>query len=115
MIDRQRILTDEQLGARLLMMRKHRKLTQEALADLAGVAHDTVRRLEKGAFSPSFDTMVKVACGLGVPVPALFCDDYGVADDLATVVRGLPEREQLILIAVVGVLRVQLAVESGRG
>jgi transcriptional regulator with XRE-family HTH domain len=72
MIDRQRILTDEQLGERLNMMRKDRELAQEALA---GLSHDTERRLEKGSFSPSFDTVVKVAAGLGMPVPSLFCDD----------------------------------------
>lgn len=115
MIDRQQILTDEQLGARLLMMRKHRKLTQEQLAGLAGVSHDTVRRLEKGAFSPSFDTMVKLAAGLGVPVPALMCDDFDEADDLAALVRGLPEREQMMLIAAIGVIRVHAGVLQPKG
>jgi transcriptional regulator with XRE-family HTH domain len=85
------ILTDEQLGARVFMLRKNRKLTQEQLARRAGLSADTIRRLEHGEFSPSFDTMIKTACGLGISLIALFCDTYDEPDELASLARGLPD------------------------
>jgi transcriptional regulator with XRE-family HTH domain len=112
MIDRDPILSDEALGARLKLLRQHRDLTQEGLAKLSGLAPDTVRRMEKGDFSPSFDTLVKVACGLGVPPAALLCDDYDLADDLASLTRSLPEREQLMALALLGILRMHSAMKA---
>jgi DNA-binding XRE family transcriptional regulator len=53
MIDREQILSDEALGARLRALRKNRKLTQEQLARLAALSPDTIRRMERGEFSPN--------------------------------------------------------------
>lgn len=105
MIDNERIVTNKALGARLKMMRQLRELTQEQLADLCDLASDTIRRAEASAFSPSFATMVKMAAGLGVPVPTLMCDGYDQADDLAEYIRSLPDREFRIGVAVVRILR----------
>jgi transcriptional regulator with XRE-family HTH domain len=91
-------------SARLRVLRKNRKPTQEQLAKLAALLPDTIRRMEQGLFSPSFDTLVKIACGLRVPVPALLCDEYDRADDLATMARHLPEREQMLAFNVLGTL-----------
>jgi transcriptional regulator with XRE-family HTH domain len=84
------ILTDEALGQRVHLLRKNRKLTQEQLARRAGLSPDTIRRMEHGEFSPSFDTMIKTALGLDIPLIALFCDTYDEPDDLANIARGLP-------------------------
>jgi transcriptional regulator with XRE-family HTH domain len=104
MIDNEKIVTLEALGSRLRMMRQLRGLTQTELAERAGLAADTIRRAEKGEFSPSFTTMVSIASGMRVPVPALLCDGYEQADDLAEYIRALPPREFRQAVAVVKVL-----------
>lgn len=95
---------EKQLGARLKAMREARKLTQEQLADLAGLASDTIRRMEWGTFSPSLRSLAKMAAGLAVPVHVLLRDDYDRADDLAEFIRSLPEHEFRIAVEIVRVL-----------
>jgi y4mF family transcriptional regulator len=42
------------------------KITQEALADLAGVGLRTLKQLESGKANPSFNTLQKIADVLGM-------------------------------------------------
>ena len=42
------------------------KITQEALADLAGVGLRTLKQLESGRANPSFNTLQKIADVLGM-------------------------------------------------
>ena len=44
-------------------------LTQENLATLAGIDRKTINRIENGHFSPSVDTMTRVAFVLGKKIP----------------------------------------------
>jgi transcriptional regulator with XRE-family HTH domain len=62
----------EQLGDRLAAQRLNRNLTQRQLADDAGVALNTLRRLEAGE-NVSLDTLIRVleALGLGDRLEAL--------------------------------------------
>lgn len=57
-------------------LRQHRVLaggmTQEALADRAGVTRQTILAIEKGNYSPSVGLALRLASILGVPVEALF-------------------------------------------
>ena len=46
--------------------------TQESLAEKSGLSVDTVRRLEKGAFSPGLDTLRKLCGGLDLQLSTLF-------------------------------------------
>ena len=46
-------------------------LSQEGLANLAGVDRKTVNRIENGHFSPSVDTMTRIATALGKKIPQL--------------------------------------------
>jgi transcriptional regulator with XRE-family HTH domain len=104
MSDENRNTNEKEFGARLKSMRERRGLTQEQLAEMSGLASDTIRRAEHGAFAPSLRTMNKMAAGLAVPVHALLRDDFDEADDLAECIRALPEREFRIAIAMVRVL-----------
>ncbi|SFO01771.1 ImmA/IrrE family metallo-endopeptidase [Sphingomonas sp. OK281] len=52
---------------RLSLARKRRRLTAKALAELAGLAIDTVLRLEKGAHSPDDMTIARLARALAYP------------------------------------------------
>jgi len=50
----------ESLSATILKLRSKNQLSQQALADLAGVDRKTVNRIECGHFSPSLDTLVRL-------------------------------------------------------
>ncbi len=53
-------------------MKKNRlnaELSQEKLAQLAGIDRKTINRIENGHFSPSLDTMTRVAVVLGKKIP----------------------------------------------
>lgn len=47
------------------------ELSQEGLANLAGIDRKTVNRIENGHFSPSIDTMTRIAAVLGKKIPQL--------------------------------------------
>lgn len=46
-------------------------LSQEGLANLAGLDRKTINRIENGHFSPSVDTMTRIAAVLGKKIPQL--------------------------------------------
>jgi DNA-binding XRE family transcriptional regulator len=46
-------------------------LTQEMLADLAGVSRWTITRLEASTHAPTLETLARVALVLGVDLPCL--------------------------------------------
>jgi putative transcriptional regulator len=66
-------------------LRRHRllagEMTQEALADRAGVTRQTILAIEKGNYSPSVGLALRLAAILGVPVEALFQLEEGSADE----------------------------------
>ncbi len=55
-----------ELGAYTRRLRKSADMTQEQLAEHSTLSADTIRRLETGSFSPSLETMFKLAQGLGL-------------------------------------------------
>jgi len=59
-------------GGHIRDLRKARSLTQEVLAERSTLSVDAVRRIERGAFSPSLDTVGKLASGLDVNLFTLF-------------------------------------------
>jgi len=64
-----------ELGQRLRTLREERGLTQQVLAQAAGIATDMVSRLENGHYSsPGLRTLVRIADGLGLGVAALLPD-----------------------------------------
>ena len=101
----------EDFAKRLHELRQRQKLTQKALAARAGVVPDTIYRLERGKFSPSLDTLNKLAEGLGLETVALIVDNYDEADALAHLIRELPEMERQVAYSVLGALRVHAAVD----
>ena len=52
-------------------LRLKQEISQEALAQKAGVDRKTVNRIENGHFSPSIDTMVRIALALNADIPEL--------------------------------------------
>ena len=63
-------LTD--FSSRLAPLRLAAKLSIEELAAKAGVSAGLVSQLERGLGNPSFNTMAKLAYGLGVPIGTFF-------------------------------------------
>ena len=61
-------------GKRLRKFRRNKDLTQEKLAELAGISVDFVSLIERGLSSPSFDTIQKLAAILEVKYEAFFTE-----------------------------------------
>jgi Zn-dependent peptidase ImmA (M78 family)/DNA-binding XRE family transcriptional regulator len=60
---------------RLGLARKRRRFTAKVLADKAGLAADTISRLENGSNPPDETTLVKLARVLNFPAPFFFDSD----------------------------------------
>ena len=57
-----------ELGAELQRARKQNGLTQEQLADLAGISERTLRSIERGVGNPSIEAVLSVADVLGLRI-----------------------------------------------
>lgn len=60
------------IGVRLRELRTERRLSQEGVAERAGIACKYVGEIERGETNPSVTILVRLARGLGVPVAELF-------------------------------------------
>jgi transcriptional regulator with XRE-family HTH domain len=61
----------EALGRAIRVLRAERGVSQEDVEGAGGLGQNALGRIERGAVSPSFDSLVGVAAGLGVPLGAL--------------------------------------------
>jgi transcriptional regulator with XRE-family HTH domain len=64
-------MTQATLGTKVRRLRGELLLTQEELADAAGVTVETVNRIENGHHQPRARTMARLARALGVPASTL--------------------------------------------
>ncbi|MDX6654582.1 MAG: hypothetical protein QOH18_1292 [Solirubrobacterales bacterium] len=62
----------ERFGENLLRILQARKLSQENLADRAGIHRTQISLLESGRRQPLLETVVRLAGALDVPVETLF-------------------------------------------
>jgi transcriptional regulator with XRE-family HTH domain len=62
-----------QLGLRIKVLRKARKLSQEELAERAGISTQYVSQIERGKENPTLDLLFKLSDGLKVSLSDL-CD-----------------------------------------
>jgi len=60
----------QRFASNLLRIRRDQGLTQEALADLAGIHRTEASLLERGKREPRLGTLVKLAAALEVPLDA---------------------------------------------
>lgn len=56
----------KQIGKTILERRQELQITQQQLADLAGVGINTLVSIERGTGNPSLKTLIKVADCLGL-------------------------------------------------
>lgn len=66
-----REVVKKRFGQNLRRVRRDRGLSQEALADLAGIHRTEVSLLERGGRDPEMGTMLKLAATLGVSLDEL--------------------------------------------
>ena len=59
-------------GEHVRSLRRERGLTQEVLAERSGLSVEAVGRIERGAFSPTLDTIEKLSRGLEAGFDELF-------------------------------------------
>ena len=64
---------------RLAYLRAERLLTQQQLAEAAGVATATIQRSEAGGYIPHGMTLQKIATALGVPLRELITPEEMIA------------------------------------
>ena len=62
----------KQLGKRIKQIRKAAKLTQERLAEKAGLSVEYISRLERGVSQPSLKTLALIAKSLNIAVKDFF-------------------------------------------
>ncbi|QZP07726.1 helix-turn-helix transcriptional regulator [Caenibius sp. WL] len=62
----------QRFGANVARLRKERGLTQEAFADLAGIARSYMSDVERGARNPTIVIVERIAIALKVPLRDLF-------------------------------------------
>ena len=60
-----------EIGRRVRKLREERHLTQEALAEAAGVSVPYVSHIERGIKKPSLGTLLRLSATLGVTVDTL--------------------------------------------
>lgn len=66
---------DKKVGMNIRIARIKRGISQEGLADIAGLARSTMGIVERGEQSPSLQTISKIANALGIDIHKLFIFD----------------------------------------
>jgi transcriptional regulator with XRE-family HTH domain len=98
------MVNPKQLAKRLLELRKRRELTQEGLAEAAGVSCKTIHRLEQGNIKPSLVTLDKLAEALGLSTGDLLGDHLETSHEVALLYSNLPPLEQQLAYVVLRTL-----------
>lgn len=61
-----------QFGQQVRELRRIQGITQESLANAAGLTTESISNIERGIFGPRFENIEKLAEALGVDVKKLF-------------------------------------------
>ena len=71
----------EMLGKRIKEIRKRRGLTQEKLAELAGIEPPSLSNIENGKNYPNHDTLEKISLALDVKPFELYLFEYYISGE----------------------------------
>ncbi len=91
------------LGKRIKAQRKLLGMTQEELAELAGISCSFMGHIERGTRKLSVDSLVKIADALRLSCDMLLQDSLDA--DVQREARGLSDRKKRILNEIATVLR----------
>lgn len=104
------------LGERLKKARKDRGLTQEQLAEQAGLSARHIAKIEKGDVNPSFEVLSTLVKTLGVSFDAIFdpASEQVEAEiqEVAGLYRACPEQERRLMLAVIRTMLRELMGEA---
>ncbi len=106
------------LGSKIQKLRTDERLTQEALAERAGLTRTTIADIERGTANPSLDALSSIAESLGLKVTDLF--SYGVEHQSHYIMQPIngnlytPLVEQLLTVRN-GELDIQVAYAKSSG
>lgn len=70
------------IGVRIRALRKQKGLTQDNLAEMAGIDSKSLSRIECGRFNPALDTLENLAHALEVSMREFFTDSTESIDEL---------------------------------
>lgn len=90
-----------QLGKKIRSRRKELGMTQERLAEMLGVGHQALSRIEQGRMAPKMDRLPLLAKCLQCAVADLFRDNESAGDEyairIADLLTGLsPKRQEFV-------------------
>ena len=87
----------QEVAKRIRELREARKLTQNSLANNAGVSPTYIYQLERGEKSPTIEYLNHICWGLGISIEDFFCTKNNAkeatTDRLSTLT---PEQRQLL-------------------
>ena len=63
-----------EIGQRIQKYRTQKNLTQEQVAEMAGITQKHLSRIEQGYHNPHFDMIIQIANILNIPIDALAKD-----------------------------------------
>jgi len=89
---------DVAVGARIRLFRKMRGLSQQALAESAGVTFQQIQKYERGANRVSASMLARIAGALRTPISELFGETGGAASavDEVAALLGQPGALELL-------------------
>ena len=104
------------LGERLKRARKDRGLTQEQLAERAGLSTRHIAKIEKGDVNPSFEVLSTLVKTLGVSFDAIFDPASEQVEseiqEIAGLYRACPEQGRRLILAAIRALTHEMMEES---
>ncbi len=71
MVEMTNIGINEKIGIKVRVLRMRMKLSQEKLAELAGLNKNTIGFIERGEISPTIETLEKIAKALKIKLTEL--------------------------------------------
>lgn len=71
-MDTKENINTKKVAERLKQFRMNAGMTQQEVADYAGIDRKTVNRIENNHFSPNLDTMFRICVALAVKPASLF-------------------------------------------
>ena len=89
---------DVAVGARIRLLRKLRGLSQQALAESAGVTFQQIQKYERGANRVSASMLSRIAAALDAPVAEMFGEAGGASGAVDEVAELLSEPGALELL-----------------
>ncbi len=93
------------IGQRIAERRKNQNLSQEQLAEIAGLSRDHIAKIEVALKAPSLGTALNIAKALGVELSDLFAGEQaeleGMAQELANLLQTLTVSEAKFIMTLV--------------